>query len=210
MQRPPTYTGVGSRKTTPKQLSLMRGIARALANKGYRLRTGDAEGADSAFTAGALSLLKPEQVKDLLHAYVAHDASKSLRPYERKPAADMIETLINLARKYHPNPSALSSKASWSRGSPLGLQARNALQIEGDRLNDPSDFAVMAFTPTNQRRFAGDLGGTGQAFRIAKSKGIPVFDLDMPEGDLLSQLALYKGPDKQTVERMLEYILRNR
>jgi hypothetical protein len=209
MQRPPTYTGVGSRKTTPKQLSLMRNIARALANKGYRLRTGDAEGADSAFTAGALSLLKPEQLKELLHAYVAHDATKSLRQYERKPAADMIETLIKVARKYHPNPSALSERA-WSRGSPLGLQARNALQLGGDRLDDLSDFAVMAFTPPSQRRFAGDLGGTGQAFRIAKAKGIPVFDLDASEADMLSQLAFYKGPDKQTVERMLEYILRNR
>jgi hypothetical protein len=188
----------------------MRRIAQVFAERGYRLRTGDAEGADSAFTSGALSQLKPEQLKDLLHVYVAHDAYKSLRPYERKPAADMIETLINLARKYHPNPSALSSKASWSRGSPLGLQARNALQIGGDRLNDPSDFAVMAFTPENQRRFAGDLGGTGQAFRIAKSKGIPVFDLDMSEKDLLDQLALYKGPHSSQLEKMIEYILRNR
>jgi len=209
MQRPPTYTGVGSRKTTPKNLSIMRQIAQALASRGYRLRTGDAEGADAAFTSGAMSKLKREQLKELLHAYVAHDASKSLAPYERKPAEDMIETLIKVARKYHPNPSALSERA-WSRGSPLGLQARNALQLGGDKLDDLSDFAVMAFTPPNQRRFAGDLGGTGQAFRIATAKGVPVFDLDAPEADMLSQLALYKGPDKQTVERMLEYILRNR
>jgi hypothetical protein len=209
MQRPPTYTGVGSRKTTPKNLSVMRDVAKALAARGYRLRTGDADGADAAFTAGALTKLKPEQLKDLLHAYVAHDATKSLRSFERKPAADMIETLIKVARKYHPNPSALSDKA-WSRGSPLGLQARNALQIGGDRLDDISDFAVMAFTPPSQRRFSGDLGGTGQAYRIAQSKGIPVFDLDAPEAGLLAELAKYKGPDKQTVERMLEYILRNR
>ena len=207
--RPPTYTGVGSRKTSPNNLSIMRDIAQSLASRGYRLRTGDAAGADTAFTAGALSKLKPEQLKQLLHVYVAHDSSRSLQPYERRPAADMIDTLINVARKYHPNPSALSDRA-WSRGSPLGLQARNALQIGGDRLNDLSDFAVMAFTPPAERRFAGDLGGTGQAFRIAKAKGIPVFDLDMPEKDLLAELSHYKGPDRVTVERMLEYILRKR
>lgn len=208
-KRPPTYTGVGSRKTPAKNLSIMRDIAKSLASRGYRLRTGDADGADAAFTAGALAKLKREQLKDLIHAYVAHDATKSLQSFERKPAADMIETLIKVARKYHPNPSALSDKA-WSRGSPLGLQARNALQLGGDRLDDVSDFAVMGFTPPNQRRFAGDLGGTGQAFRIAQAHGIPVFDIDAPESGLLAELAKYKGPDKQTVERMLEYILRTR
>ena len=209
MQRPPTYTGVGSRDTTPKNLSVMRQVARALAARGYRLRTGDAEGADAAFTAGALSKLKPEQLKDLLHAYVAHDATKSLRSFERKPAADMIDTLIKVARKYHPKPSALNDR-SGIRGSTLGLQARNALQIGGDRLDDLSDFAVLALKPLHKRKFAGDLGGTGQAYRIARAKGVPVFDLDAPEAELLEELAKYKGPDTQTVERMLEFILRNR
>jgi hypothetical protein len=208
-KRPHTYTGVGSRKTTPKNLSIMRQIAQALAARNYRLRTGDAEGADSAFTSGALSKLKPQQVQELIHAYVAHDATKRLASYERKPDPDMIGNLLKIVGKYHPNPAALKTDA-YSRGSSLGLQARNALQLGGDRLTDPSDFAVMAFTPPNQRRFEGDLGGTGQAFRLAKAKNIPVFDLDAPEATMLSELGKYKGPDNKTLERMLEFILRNR
>ena len=220
MQRPPTYTGVGSRETLPKQLAIMRRIAQVFAERGYRLRTGDATGGDAAFTAGALSVLDKEKLNDLLHAYVSHDRtvgrkSPPLVSYERRPAADMLDALFKIARKYHPNPNALKGPypvpRNWAeRGSPLGLMARNALQVGGEKLDDLSDFVVMAFKPEHLRRWPTDLGGTGQAFRIAKSKGIPTFDLDMSEKDLLDQLALYKGPHPKQLEKMIEYILRAR
>lgn len=50
---PKYYTGVGSRKTPPDVLDLMRDIAQHLQREGYTLRSGGAQGADSAFEEGA-------------------------------------------------------------------------------------------------------------------------------------------------------------
>jgi len=48
-----TYAGVGSRKAPEDVLKLMEKIARRLAELGWTLRTGGAEGADQAFERGA-------------------------------------------------------------------------------------------------------------------------------------------------------------
>ena len=50
---PKFYTGVGSRKTPHDILLLMHDIAYKLCRNYYTLRSGGAEGADSAFAAGA-------------------------------------------------------------------------------------------------------------------------------------------------------------
>ena len=49
----PTYAGIGSRETPPRVFKQMTDIARTLAGRGWRLRLGGAEGADTAFSAGA-------------------------------------------------------------------------------------------------------------------------------------------------------------
>lgn len=50
------YTGVGSRNLTPSQLSLLEEIGKALASKGFTLRSGGADGTDIAFQKGACSV----------------------------------------------------------------------------------------------------------------------------------------------------------
>lgn len=47
------YTGIGSRETPPDILELMTKIARFMFKQGFTLRSGGADGADSAFEAGA-------------------------------------------------------------------------------------------------------------------------------------------------------------
>ena len=47
------YTGMGSRRTPPNILAMMTHLARAFAHHGYTLRSGGAQGADSAFALGA-------------------------------------------------------------------------------------------------------------------------------------------------------------
>jgi hypothetical protein len=47
------YAGIGSRKTPADTLEFMTRLARILASKGYTLRSGGAEGADTAFEKGA-------------------------------------------------------------------------------------------------------------------------------------------------------------
>jgi len=52
--QPKFYTGIGSRKTPYQVQQQMQRIAQFLAKKGYTLRSGSANGADSAFEEGAL------------------------------------------------------------------------------------------------------------------------------------------------------------
>ena len=49
------YAGIGARKTPGGVLVLMREVGAILARDGWMLRSGGAEGADSAFEAGAKS-----------------------------------------------------------------------------------------------------------------------------------------------------------
>lgn len=47
------YAGIGSRSTPPDVLALMTRVAQLLAAQGWTLRSGGAEGADTAFERGA-------------------------------------------------------------------------------------------------------------------------------------------------------------
>lgn len=47
-----TYTGVGARNTPDRILDIMEHVGYVLAQRGYVLRSGGAEGADKAFEAG--------------------------------------------------------------------------------------------------------------------------------------------------------------
>ena len=48
------YAGIGSRETPPEVLELMSRLAARLAARGYVLRSGAADGADSAFEQGCV------------------------------------------------------------------------------------------------------------------------------------------------------------
>jgi predicted Rossmann fold nucleotide-binding protein DprA/Smf involved in DNA uptake len=52
MKMNPKYAGIGSRSTPPETLPLIESIAARLAEKGWVLRSGGADGADSAFEKG--------------------------------------------------------------------------------------------------------------------------------------------------------------
>jgi hypothetical protein len=107
------YAGIGSRETPPEVLAKMEAIAKALATKGYTLRSGGATGADKAFEKGAVS-------KEILYANMATKES------------------IDLALTYHPNPTALKAKGDYV----LGLMGRNMQIILGRNLDSPVDFVV--------------------------------------------------------------------
>lgn len=69
-----------------------------------------------------------------------------------------------IASRFHPN---------WAACKPFAraLHGRNVLILLGEKLCEPVEF-VLAWTPFNR-----DVGGTGNAIRIAQGFGIPVFNL---------------------------------
>jgi len=107
------YAGIGSRETPETVKIKMELIAQMLANKGYTLCSGGAEGADRAFERGA----GPKEI------YYSRDATQEG---------------INLALEYHPNPKALMAKGDYV----LGLMGRNMHILLGMDLNSPVDFVV--------------------------------------------------------------------
>lgn len=145
------YTGIGSRKTPREILALMAAVAAELAKMGWILRSGGADGADSAFEIGAVSR------KEVYLPWKGFNGRNS--PYYLITAA-----ALAMAEKYHP---------AWDRCSPGArkLHARNCYQVLGFDLNTPSNF-ILCWTPSGKVE-----GGTGQAMRIALDNNIPIINM---------------------------------
>lgn len=143
------YTGIGSRSTPQNVMQLMTKVATYLSSIGYILRSGGADGADSAFESGSTN-------------------SEIFLPWpnfnNKKGIVCSHPLAIELAMRFHPNYSNLSAGAKK-------LMHRNSHQLFGVNMDTPSDF-VICWTPNGSGS-----GGTGQALRIAKYYNIPIFDI---------------------------------
>lgn len=160
------YAGIGSRETPPDILEFMEHAASRLSRRGYRLRSGAAHGADTAFARGA----GPSAV-----IYLPWAGFNG-----RKTGIVCGNTLWmrSVAEDHHP---------AWDRchRTAKALHTRNVAQVLGhDQSVPPSEF-VACWTREGSGR-----GGTGQAIRIARSFGIPVFDLAIPASRQLFEAKL--------------------
>lgn len=151
------YAGIGSRETPNHILTMMRRIAAAMQDHGWLLRTGGADGADSAFETGAYEACDSPEIELYLpwHGY-----NKRAFPHMYTPTKDGYD----LAAQFHP---------AWSRCSQgaRALHARNSHIILGPDCDDPVKL-VICWTPGGSAS-----GGTGQGIRLARHYGIPVHDL---------------------------------
>ncbi|MCW3783909.1 macro domain-containing protein [Defluviimonas salinarum] len=170
---PVYYAGVGARdtpgsaKNPGRVLDLMSEIGFLMAEAGFRLRSGGARGADTAFWEGArlsdapMEIFTPRKRDDIPGA-ILH----------------LSEVHKRMARNFHPTPEALSpnpDNRDDRRHVTLALMARNGNQVFGTDFTNPSNL-VICWTEGGKGG-----GGTGQAIRLATSAGIPVIDLGKPE-----------------------------
>ena len=153
------YAGIGSRATPAPVLATMRQIAETLARRGWTLRSGAADGADSAFEAGCDR---------------ARGAKEIFLPSDGFRGRHATETGVTVPqRALQARAEALSAKhwdtakCPWARLRPFtrALMRRNAHQVLGPDLDHPV-CAVAYWTPE------GAEGGTGQALRIARARAI--------------------------------------
>ncbi len=160
------YSGIGSRKTPDNILEMMKEIAKNLAKEGYILRSGGAEGADSAFEKGC------DEVGGKKEIYLPwknfNGNSSSLYNISKEA--------FELAKKFHPAWSYLKYGAKC-------LHSRNGYQILGLDLITPVALVVC---------YAKEKGGTDQALRIATSKKIPVVNLALLEESATLEIVLDK------------------
>ncbi len=155
------YAGVGSRETPKHILSVMTNIAREFQDYGLVLRSGGADGADTAFAAGCLN-------KQIFVPW---------KGFNKHPMLFQIPMdAFKIAEDCHP---------SWQYLKPpvKNLMARNVMQVLGPALNNYSEF-VICWTPdgciTSNGR-SKQTGGTGQAISVADKFNIPVINLQRPD-----------------------------
>lgn len=172
-----TYAGIGSRKTPADILERMTAAATRLASAGYTLRSGAAQGADTAFEIGAGAN------KEIYLPWTNFNNNASPLHTPSREAEQIAEVL-------HP---------AWAKLLPAAkkLMARNSHQILGTDLKSPVDF-VVCFTPDGAERESErsyTTGGTGQAISLASRWGIPVFNFARPDAGerLLAFVKAAKG-----------------
>jgi hypothetical protein len=152
------YAGIGSRKTPKKILEQMRNISSFLAKEGYILRSGGADGADSAFEDGCDLVLGQKEIYLPWNGFNGNSSSR----YHISEAA------LEMASEIHPAWDSLSQGAKK-------LHARNCYQILGGDLNCPCNF-VVCWTDGGIA-----LGGTRTAIILAQKHNIPVINLAIEE-----------------------------
>ncbi len=151
-----TYAGIGSRETPAGVLADMQTMAGWLARTGWRLASGGADGADSAFAAGA-----PAGQRTIWLPWRGYNGHRGADC--RVLSAPAMVACMEIAAPLHP---------AWERCSPAvrKLHARNAAVL-GLTLNRPVD-AVVCWSEGGE-----PVGGTGMGIRIAEARGIPVLNL---------------------------------
>jgi hypothetical protein len=174
------YTGIGSRETPDDVLEVMTKAGKALAQKGWGLRSGGATGADQAFESGWWLHRQQQDICYTANDYecyvpwwgyegherTSHDG-KNFNP-ETWPT---YFTAMVIAALLHPNWDACKRGAK-------AMHARNCYQVLGPDLATPSKF-VIGYAKTDRKGIP--QGGTATAFKLAKTSGIEVFNLYIPE-----------------------------
>ena len=159
------YTGIGARLTPLPILQKMQEIAKFLAQKGWILRSGGADGADSFFEKGC------DEVKGKKEIYLPWKGFNDNKSQLLWPQAAW-----KIAEEIHP---------AWDRCSVNArcLHTRNIPQVIGYELDKPSEF-LICWTEGGK-----EIGGTATAIRLAMSYGIKVYNLGSKTG--LSKLRAF-------------------
>ncbi|MFW6247105.1 MAG: hypothetical protein ACOC22_02945 [bacterium] len=154
------YTGIGTREIPDNIQSLMIKISFGLAKKGFTLRSGGANGSDSAFELGCDKFGGNKEIFLPWKGFNDNNSGLYL-PYRIN---DCHPKAKELAEKFHPSWYNLSFGAKK-------LMIRNSHQVFGWDMDTPSDF-IIAYTKDG--KFS---GGTGQALRISDYYNIKIYNL---------------------------------
>lgn len=156
------YAGIGSRKIPQESFNRLVEVGQFMAESGFVLRSGHAEGSDSAFEIGCD---KANGEKEIFLPWKGFNGSDSKFYSISKDSNLSVDT-------FHPSPSHLSRGARF-------LMARNYYQVCGYELTSDKSSFILYWTPNNELT-----GGTSQALRIAKANGIPALGLDGVENPI--------------------------
>lgn len=160
------YSGIGARETPIHIQQKMTLIAERLSLRDYKLRSGGARGADTAFNNGAV-------YKDVYLPYDGfngHQCRVNPDYYDCEDFENYSDA-IDIVRRLHPS-------GKYLKGFSLQAHARNCYVILGARLNEPSKF-VVCWTKDGFEygQMTRESGGTGMGVLIANLFDIPVINM---------------------------------
>ncbi len=156
------YAGIGSRETPKEKLFLMTSLAEQLAEQDWFLRSGGANGADTAFAKGS-----PVDKREIHIPWSGYNLiSPSYSPGAIIPAFN--PEIESIAAAHHPNWDNLSQGVKK-------LMMRNVTIILGEDLESYAKM-IICWTPNGALQ-----GGTAQGMRVAYGFDIPVFNLALEE-----------------------------
>lgn len=162
------YAGVGSRKTPKHILTLMQLIAFKLAEQGWILRSGAAEGADTAFYRGV-----EEYVAKTPHAKIENHAEIYI-PWSTFGMFDLSKhPEVHVLANYDytkANEIAATVVPHWENCNiaAKSLHSRNVFQVVGTSFKNPSKM-LICWAPHD---LEGNIkGGTRTAWVLAKLLG---------------------------------------
>lgn len=157
------YAGIGSREIPKPYYDVAYEIGRRCGEKGYTLRSGAANGSDTAFELG--HGMGHNGLKEIYLPWKYFNKNES--QHYLWPGTPVWEECMEMAARFHP---------AWHKVSDAGkkLHARNCQQIFGKNpISNPIPVKfVVCYTENGEMK-----GGTAQALRIANEKGILVFNI---------------------------------
>lgn len=173
------WTGVGSRETPPEIQQVMVDLGYTLADMGWVLRSGHAEGADSAFERGVqqwfmdnVEIHNIDDVEPPMEIYLPYNGFCGAKAegihYILPNEFNNYDVAKRIASRIHP---------AWNNCSDFAKNAhsRNVYQVLGMELKEPSKMLVCWAKPSN--KFGNVQGGTGTAVALANECDIPVYNL---------------------------------
>ena len=165
------YAGIGARKAPKEVLEMMDEIAVRLKYENWILRSGGAEGSDSAFESGVVD----PAFSQIFLPWKGFNNNDSMY-------FNYADEHVELAKEFHP--------AWWNLTHGMRkMMVRNSAQIIGVNTEPNSSFVICY---TKDGKFS---GGTGQALRVADSMDIPIYNLH--DKDVFNRFrSLMEGEDR--------------
>lgn len=160
------YTGVGSRKTPERVLQLMEHLGIYLGAKSWLLRTGAADGADSAFEKGQERALGQSQI------FLPWEGFNGRSSREIKTAEVQVFDQPEWWTERYLLAAIGSDHMSRLSDGALKLHMRNVHQIIGPNEDSPRSNLVICWTPGGRL-----IGGTATAIKLARNHQVPVLNL---------------------------------
>lgn len=162
------YTMIGSRETPEDILMIMEKLAIKLFYDGWTVRSGGANGADSAAEAIMSESNPLAEIYIPWNGFNNHYRNKYNIVYSD---LDLIDEAIKLCEIHHQYWKTIKKEAIKH------LHRRNMHQVLGKDLKTPSKFCILYATPDDKLGEGHVKGGTGSANSLCLEQGVKVFNL---------------------------------